>query len=131
MAKFFRFSLKGDNLDPDKINDLLDLPCTVYHKNDIVIKEINGKEHFLKQKTNRLVYSTECSDNKRTDGFLSENLEIVYSIMKKVRLYLNSDSLDIVIELIIYTDKKARICINKHQADLISKIGARIDIVFP
>ena len=57
MMAFFRYSIRGDELELDKLQEKLGLPITLYKKGDI----INKYNHNIVQKTNRCVYQKEKS----------------------------------------------------------------------
>ena len=126
--KFFRFTIQGDSFNPDYIKQLLNIPCSVYYKGEETVHKIGEKSFFIKQSTNRWVYSEECLDKERIDGFLSRNLRVIYSIIDKITPYICDSKM--LIELIIYTDKKSVISISKKQAELLHKIGVKFNIVF-
>ena len=80
MLAFFRMTIKGDELDPQEIQNKLDLPSNIYFKGSVIYKF--GRP--LLQKTNRWVYdiNRSCKSSREIQSFLSKQLKIILSLKK-------------------------------------------------
>ena len=76
-SKFFRFTVEGDNLNPDRVRNEIDLPAEVFFKNVPAVRKICGKERVFPQKTNRWVYSCDSIDGTHPETFLTKNLQVL------------------------------------------------------
>ena len=43
---FFYLTIKGDTLNPEELNNVLNLPCDIFHKGEITFKEYKGKQIY-------------------------------------------------------------------------------------
>ena len=126
VARYFRFTLKGDNIEPEKIRDTVGLPCDIFHKNDIMEKEYLN--HPIIQKTNRWVYRNESFSKMRTDTFLYKNLKIIASKMEKINIFLNKATANM--ELVLYVGNRTDIVLSVRNIELLKKIGIDFSISF-
>ncbi len=128
MAKFFKFTIQGDSINPDLIASSLRLPCEIFYKDSIILHKIGKNEYHFLQKTNRVVYSDSVDDSQRIDGFITKKLKNINYCINNILPYIKDAQ--ICIEVVIYHDKKAKISINKTQAKLLSKLNCKLDIIF-
>lgn len=126
-SKFFRFSIKGDDINPEEIRDMISLPCDIYRKDEVIEKQYS-KKVYIKQKTNRWVYSDEAYRGSRLDGFLTKNLLLIESKLPLLKRWINSA--ECKMELVVYAGNKTDIQLNRKQIALIEKIGVGICISF-
>ena len=45
-SAFFYLTIKGDTLNPEELNNVLNLPCDIFHKGEITFKEYKGKQIY-------------------------------------------------------------------------------------
>lgn len=126
-SKFFRFSIKGDDINPEEIRDMISLPCDIYRKDEVIEKQYLEKV-YIKQKTNRWVYSDEAYRGSRLDGFLTKNLLLIESKLPLLKRWIKSA--ECKMELVVYAGNKTDIQLNRKQIALIEKIGVGICISF-
>ena len=127
VSKFFRFSIKGDNINPEEIRDAVSLPCDIYRKDDVVVKQYLTQV-CLKQKTNRWVYYDEAHRGSRLDGFLTKNLLLIDSKLPLLKPWIKNAECQM--ELVIYAGDNTDIKLNCKHVELINKIGVGISISF-
>lgn len=125
--KFFRFTIEGDELNPNEIKSIVSLPAEIFLKGDKLIKEYN-KKYVIEQKTNRWVYSSEVSDDLDINLFLSKNLKEIICNIDSLTPYINNFLSKI--ELIIYAGDETDLVITKDCLELLNHIGVNIHISF-
>ena len=126
MLAFFRMTIKGDELDPQEIQNKLDLPSNIYFKGSVIYKF--GRPPL--QKTNRWVYdiNRSCKSSREIQSFLSKQLRIILSLKKILDEYtLKFKS---CIEFIVYAERKADLTLSKFDLKALSQIGAEFVVAF-
>ena len=126
-AKFFRFTIEGDELDPTLINSLVDLPAEIYFKGDKSVKEYINK-HIIVQKTNRWVYYSKANDNLDINLFLLNNLKNIISNFKALKPFINQYTSKI--ELVVYAEDETDLVLTKETINLLNQVGVNFHISF-
>lgn len=126
MMAFFRYSIRGDELELDKLQEKLGLPITLYKKGDI----INKYNHNIVQKTNRCVYQKEksCDSKSSVQAFLTQNIRVLYSKKDLLKEYIKNFTN--CLEFIVYADNKTDIILTKTNIKYLSELGLRLTISF-
>ncbi len=125
--KRFRFTIQGDDFDPEIVKEMTGIPCEIFKKDDVIVKHYITKRE-LKQKTNRWVYVNEAFKHDRIDGFLTRSLQIICHNLSILKPFI--DLYDCSMEVVIYAGDKTNININRKQIELLNKIGIGLDISF-
>lgn len=126
-TKFFRFTIEGDELDPTKINSVVNLPTEVYFKGDKLVKEY-VKKHTIVQKTNRWIYSSTTSDNLDINLFILNNLKNIIHNFKALKPFINKYSSKI--ELVVYAGDETDLVLTKESISLLNQIGVNFHLSF-
>ncbi|MCL2632829.1 MAG: DUF4279 domain-containing protein [Coriobacteriia bacterium] len=124
--KFFRFTIKGDELDPNAVKEAVSLPCDVFFKGETVISQDYLFEHY--QITNRWLYSDELLGKSSVRVFLTKQLETINKNLPELREFL--DKYDSNMELVLYAENKTDITLTLKQIRLLEKIGVEFSISF-
>ena len=89
-SAFFYLTIKGDTLNPEELNNVLNLPCDIFHKGEITFNEYKGKQIYsITQKTNRWVYKSDFQylNNEDINRFVWEQLTILNSYKSVLQPY--------------------------------------------
>jgi len=125
-GKFFRFTIKGDNLDPVALKEAAGLPCGVFIKGETIEAGILKRE--VVQKINRWVYHTEAQDETKVEAFLTKNLEVIVSKIQILKEFANQN--EAILELIVYADNHTDLLLSRKHIKLLSEIDIDLDISF-
>lgn len=125
--KCFRFTIQGDDFNPDTIKEILNIPCESFKKEDVIIKHYMT-ERIIKQKTNRLIYFSESLKHERIDGFLTKNLLVIRANLSILKHYIKTYQCKM--ELVIYSNNDTNLHFNQKQIKLLHEIGMGINISF-
>ena len=127
VQSFFRFTIQGDDFEPEVVQKEMTIPCEIFRKGDTKIKQYL-EEHEICQKTNRLVYSAEVLREEGLDGFLTRNLKAIETQLPVFKSHIANNTCSM--ELVIYAGDKTDIQLTQEQIELIQKIGVGIHISF-
>ena len=98
-SAFFYLTIKGDTLNPEELNNVLNLPCDIFHKGEITFKEYKGKQIYsITQKTNRWVYKSDFQylNNEDINRFVWEQLTILNSYKSVLQHYLSIWTINLI-----------------------------------
>lgn len=125
--KFFRFTIEGDDLNPEEVN--VNLPCLIYHKGDTVIKTYaTATEYKIFQKTNRWLFTRETNESVDENMFLLNNLKTIENYLKELKTYI--EKYHVKIEFVVYAGDDTDICLSKQHLELLHKIGVPFCLSF-
>ena len=127
-SKFFRLTVEGDNLNPDRVRNEIDLPAEVFFKNVPAVRKFCGKERVFPQETNRWVYSCESIDGTHPETFLTKNLQVLQAYCSEIKRY--SLIYNCFIDLVLYCGDKTDICLNPKQIKILQELGVKLYISF-
>ena len=125
-GKFFRFIIRGDELNPNTIKNDVRLSCDMFIKNETYLT--GGLKTPVLQKTNRWAYRDEAQDETRVSTFLTKNLEVIANNISELRKYIREYKTSC--ELIVYAGNKTDISLTKKQIKLLALIGVDLSISF-
>ncbi len=126
-SKFFKFTIKGDDLNPMDIKEKVHLPCKVFIKNETTLAGIIKKP--IIQKTNRWLYSSMDQGEMRVNHFLVSQLEILAKNVLPLKEF--TTRYHALIELVVYEDRNIshyNLVLSKRAQYLLNKIGVRFSI---
>ncbi len=129
ISKFFRFTIKGDDLHPTDIKQKVDLPCEIFIKDETTFFGIR-KRPFI-QKTNRWVYRSSDQGKMGISPFLVSQLEILAKHVEPLKEY--TTRYHSLIELVIYEEREIspfNIKLSKRAQYLLNKLGVKFSITF-
>ena len=126
ISKYFRFTIKGDDLNPNIIKDTVNLPCDIFIKDEMTVTGILKTE--ILQKTNRWVYRAELNGESSVNAFLTKHLETISRELYILKKYI--EKFDSKIEIIIYAGNKTDINLSLKQIRLLNNIGVPFSISF-
>ena len=127
-GKFFYFTIKGNGFDPLFLAKAVELPCDVFFKDEISTHDLLKKE--IKQKSTRWIYKDIDQSETKIGGFLTKNLKIIVKKLSILSEYIEDKDNEAKIELVVYSENKTDLVLNKSQIRLINKIGVGISISF-
>ena len=127
MAKIFvHFTIKGDNLDVDKLAADVPVKSKLFHKDEVV--ECKFNKTFL-QKTNRFVYSIESQNGEKVNGVLKRMKKDFGAYIKRVFEYTSKHQS--ILDIVIYEDKQITVFntkLSKESIAFINKLNTRVSI---
>ena len=128
---FFYLTIKGDTLNPEELNNVLNLPCDIFHKGEITFKEYKGKQIYsITQKTNRWVYKSDFQylNNEDINRFVWEQLTILNSYKSVLQPYF--EKYYSFATLSVYMDNKSYILLNSKILHLLDTLGVGLELGF-
>lgn len=127
--KFFYLTIQGENLDLAKVQNLIKLPCKIFRKGEIILKNINGKTHaHIPQKTNRWLYIAEDVSETSSEEFLLNQLEILIEHLAELQNYIESGMAEL--ELTLYAENSTDFRFSAEHISKLSQLGLGISISF-
>lgn len=130
-SAFFYLTIKGDTLNPEELNNVLNLPCDIFHKGEITFKEYKGKQIYsITQKTNRWVYKSDFQylNNEDINRFVWEQLSILNSYKSVLQPYF--EKYYSFATLSVYMDNKSYILLNSKLFHLLDTLGVDLELEF-
>ena len=128
---FFYLTIKDDTLNPEELNNVLNLPCDIFHKGEITFKEYKGKQIYnITQKTNRWVYKSDFqySNNEDINRFVWEQLTLLNSYKSVLQPYF--EKYYSFATLSVYMDNKSYILLNSKILHLLDTLGVDLELEF-
>ena len=127
--KFFYLTIQGDNLDLEEVQFLVNLPCKIYRKGEIISKSINGKcyEHSP-QKTNRWLYRAEDISEISSEDFLLNQLKILIEHFAELKKYIVRGMA--TLELTLYAENATYFKFCTEHISKLNQLGLGISISF-
>lgn len=128
-SKFFKFTIKGDDLHPMDIKEKVDLPCEIFVKNETTFAGVLKRP--VTQKTNRWVFRSLDQGEMGVNHFLVSQLEIISKHVQPLKEYTTQYCA--LIELVVYEENETshfNLIISRRAQHLLNKIGVRFSITF-
>ena len=127
--KFFYLTIQGDNLDLTEVQNLINLPCKIFRKGEMISKNINGKSYaHSPQKTNRWLYSAEDLSEVSSEEFLLNRLEILVEHLDELQSYIANGLAEL--ELTLYAEGTTDFAFNIEHISKLNQLGLGIKISF-
>ena len=129
MTKIFvHFTIKGDDLDVDRLAADVPVKSKLFHKDEVVECKFN-KTFF--QKTNRFVYSTESQNGEKVNAVLKRMKKDFGAYIKRVSEYTSKHQS--ILDIVVYEDKDKPITVfntklSKESIAFINKLNTRVSI---
>ncbi len=124
IGKFFRFTISGDNYDPEETRRRVDMEAIVYKKGEVTETRYGS----VVQKTNRWVYSVERTDEEAIGDFLTRNLKTVVNRLDELKSFILDNNAKI--ELILYAGNKTDLFLSKEQIKLLNALDVEFCVSF-
>ena len=127
--KFFYLTIQGDDLDLDKAQSIIKLPCEIFRKGDIISKNINGKIHeHTPQPTNRWLYCAEDNSETTSERFLSNQLGIIIEHLTELKNYIALGMA--TLDLTLYAGNATDFQFSVDHISKLNRLGLGISISF-
>ena len=127
--KFFYLTIQGENLDIAKAQNLIKLPCKIFRKGEIILKNINSKTYaHTPQKTNRWLYSAEDISDISSEDFLLNQLEILIEHLAELQNYIESGMAEL--ELNLYAENATDFRFSTEHISKLSQLGLGVSLSF-
>lgn len=124
IGKFFRFTISGDNYDPEETRRCVDMEAIVYKKGEVTETRYGA----VVQKTNRWVYSVERTDEEAIGDFLTRYLKTVVNRLDELKSFILDNNAKI--ELILYAGDKTDLFLSKEQIKLLNALDVEFCVSF-
>lgn len=127
--KFLYFTIQGDDLDLGKAQNLINLPCSIFRKGEIISKNLNGKlyEH-TPQQTNRWLYCVEEVGEISPEDFLLDQLGILIEHLAELKNFIANGMA--TLELALYAGNETDFKLSPDHISQLNKLGLGIQISF-